>query len=311
MTPSKLGYAAAAYAQRLGWSVLPLRPRSKVPDGRLVPHGVHDATTDLTRIVSWWRRSPHANIGIASGMGWIVLDIDPRNRGLETLAQLEDEHGPLPQTNTQLTGAQGYHYLYGDEEETKLPGVLGPGVDVKGRGGYIVVAPSVHPNGNVYRWDSAAHPLETAIAALPDWVRALAKAPRETRRLGTCPTDASAADSFLGVAFADMRWLGRRLSDGKVACRCPWVEQHSSSDSEPRTGEGEDSSTALLPPDSPAHPGSFRCLHGHCDARTTADVICALPPRAIARAAALAPRAFPAVARMLVFRGIALLGRLP
>jgi len=49
--------AALAYAER-GWPVLPIKPRSKVPAGNLVPHGGMDATTDPRVIRSWWGLSP-------------------------------------------------------------------------------------------------------------------------------------------------------------------------------------------------------------------------------------------------------------
>ena len=47
--------AALDYAKR-GWPVLPLRPRDKTPNGLLVPHGLNDATTEVTRIEAWWQR---------------------------------------------------------------------------------------------------------------------------------------------------------------------------------------------------------------------------------------------------------------
>jgi putative DNA primase/helicase len=62
----------------------------------MTPHGVKDATTDRNQIKSWWTESPDANIGIATGSeaGILVLDIDPRNKGMETLARLKKELGP-------------------------------------------------------------------------------------------------------------------------------------------------------------------------------------------------------------------------
>jgi len=44
--------------------------------GSLVPHGVKDATTNRARILAWWTRHPQANIGLATGHRFDVLDVD-------------------------------------------------------------------------------------------------------------------------------------------------------------------------------------------------------------------------------------------
>src|ERR1700737_977835 len=73
-----------------------------------------NATTDRDQIKRWWTESPNANIGIATGRdaGILVLDIDPRNKGKETLARLKKDLGPLPVTVTALTGAGGRHLIF-------------------------------------------------------------------------------------------------------------------------------------------------------------------------------------------------------
>jgi len=67
--------------QALAWvdrrfAVFPLKPRDKIPLGALVPHGAKDASRDLAVIRDWWRREPQANIGIATGGGHFVVDLD-------------------------------------------------------------------------------------------------------------------------------------------------------------------------------------------------------------------------------------------
>src|SRR3984893_2708174 len=103
---------ALKYAAR-GFRVVPMHP---VKEGRcacskdkacarpgrhpMTKHGVHDASVDRDQVRAWWKESPNANIGIAPGSetGILVLDIDPRNKGKETLARLKKELGPLPDT---------------------------------------------------------------------------------------------------------------------------------------------------------------------------------------------------------------------
>jgi hypothetical protein len=49
---------------------------AKHPFGSLVPHGVKDATCNRARILAWWTRHPQANIGLATGHRFDVLDVD-------------------------------------------------------------------------------------------------------------------------------------------------------------------------------------------------------------------------------------------
>src|SRR5579875_617731 len=71
--------AAAAYA-RAGLAVFPCAPGTKRP---LTKHGFTDASADPARVAGWWRRSPQANIGLATGEpgGFDVLDIDVHPAG--------------------------------------------------------------------------------------------------------------------------------------------------------------------------------------------------------------------------------------
>jgi putative DNA primase/helicase len=143
-----LSAAALRYA-RLGLRVFPLWPRSKHP--RRTP-GYRAATRDAARITAWWAENPRYNIGLATGDGLIVLDIDPAHGGMRWW----DAHrAQAPPTPTIYTGQGGYHLLWRvprDLEIRNSAGRIARGVDVRGDGGYIVVPPSIHPNGRAYRW---------------------------------------------------------------------------------------------------------------------------------------------------------------
>jgi hypothetical protein len=112
--------------------------------------GFKDATNDLNQIAAWWEQWPDANIGMPTA-GFLVLDVDPRNGGDESLAALVAEHGPLPETAEQATGGGGRHIIF-RHPGRRLPKTLAPGIDLKGEGGYIVVAPSIHASGKRYQW---------------------------------------------------------------------------------------------------------------------------------------------------------------
>jgi putative DNA primase/helicase len=123
----------------------------------MTAHGVNDATTDRNRINTWWTESPTANIGIATGSeaGILVLDIDPRNKGKETLARLKKELGPLPDTVTVISGGGGRHLVFQHPpfqvRKDTSGKVFGPGIDVLSEGGIVIAPPSVHASGYRYR----------------------------------------------------------------------------------------------------------------------------------------------------------------
>ena len=177
--------AALAYA-RAGLAVLPLRwPMAggrcacRKACGSIGKHprtrnGVKDATTDEARINWWWGKWPDANVGIAAGVvsGVVVLDVDPRNGGDASLEQLEQLHGPLPDTWRVATGGGGSHYYF--HYPTDVASVRNthqaeglPGVEVKSDGLYVVAPPSLHESGLRYEWDANRHPLS---ADPPEWI---------------------------------------------------------------------------------------------------------------------------------------------
>jgi hypothetical protein len=159
--------AALAYASR-NVSVLPCRERSREP---LSTHGVHSATTDTELIREWWRRYPHANVGIAVKAEWLVVDIDPRNGGWATLEKLEAQHGHMPATIRARSGGGGEHRIYLRPVGLRLKGKLPGGIDLLGPGRYFVAPPSIHPSGKRYQWISEPH---TPIAHAPEWLLRLA-----------------------------------------------------------------------------------------------------------------------------------------
>jgi hypothetical protein len=154
---------AALEAADRGWHVIPIRPKTKQPLARLVPHGKDDATADLVQVFRWWLKAPAANVGVvANPSGLVVIDVDERNGGFETLAALEGEWGRLPATVSAVSGGGGAHYYF-NHPGGALRGTLGEGIDVKDHG-YVLAPPSVHDNGRRYEWDE--HPDERAVASL-------------------------------------------------------------------------------------------------------------------------------------------------
>lgn len=167
-----LGEFALRYAA-LGWPCFPLR--YKAPNTQ---HGVKDASLDA-RVLGFRFSDPTATgIGIAVGFAvpgmpgyhCEVLDVDPRNGGHLTLEELVGKHGALPDTIMAQTGGGGSHYFLAVPDGQRLRHI-GRGIDIKRQGGYVLVEPSLHPNGNTYVFVIESSPFEGApMAAAPEWL---------------------------------------------------------------------------------------------------------------------------------------------
>jgi hypothetical protein len=163
--------AAAAALLARGWSPIPLRPSDKRP---LLPWEPYRHRPPLPAELALWRaRWPEANVGIVTGAvsGLVVLDVDPEKDGEASLAALEATFGSLPDTLVVRTGGGGRHLYFAHPGEPVPCAVgLGPGLDVRGDGGYVVAPPSIHPSGRPYRFEGAA---DRPLAPAPGWLLAL------------------------------------------------------------------------------------------------------------------------------------------
>ena len=162
---SSVARAALAYARR-GVPVFPCEPLGKRP---LTRDGFLDASADAGVVGRWWSRWPGANIGVPTGerSGLLVLDVDPRDGGAASLTQLEEVLGPLPRTTRARTGGGGEHVFFrypGPTQEVRNSASwVGPGIDVRGEGGYVIVPPS--RTEGAYGWTERA-----PLAEAPSWL---------------------------------------------------------------------------------------------------------------------------------------------
>jgi hypothetical protein len=131
----------------------------KHPLGSLVPHGVKDATCNRARILAWWTRHPQANIGLATGHAFDVLDVDGP-AGTAAIQALATEHGLASLGPLVRTGGGGWHYYLAPTGLGNVHPVDLAHVDWRGRGGYVVAPPSRHATGHSYQW-AAGRNLET------------------------------------------------------------------------------------------------------------------------------------------------------
>ena len=101
-----------------------------------------------------------------------MLDIDGPE-GAKSLVALQDEHGKLPDTVVSATGSGGYHLFYRAPPGQPVPNSaskLGPKLDVRGDGGYVIAPPSVHPNATPYAFLPGCEPWSMQVAPAPDWL---------------------------------------------------------------------------------------------------------------------------------------------
>lgn len=195
--------AAADYAEQ-GFAVLPLRPRSKVP---ATPHGKKDATSDAQQVANWFPPDTNYNVGILTGdrTRLLVLDIDPRNGGDASFERFERTYGSLPATKRAITGGGGFHLFFRlPENVTGLsdhPSVANfEGVDIK-CDGYVVAAPSVHPDtGNSYAWEATDLPIAEAPAHLIELARGGKRIKSAASRSNGAVAEGSRNDSLFRMA---------------------------------------------------------------------------------------------------------------
>lgn len=205
-----LAEAAEIYA-RAGWRIFPLNGKLPAIRGG---KGFHDASADLDQVRAWWKRWPNANIGLPMGdRSWFALDVDAGKDGIATRQRLEREHGPLPFTLRAATGGGGEHWIFtapNADELVNRANVAG-GLDVRTLGGYIAIAPSVHPvTGALYEWQVAIDPVPA-----PAWLLALLPHKKQAEpvryvRMPDTRDDASRRERY---AMAALRNLARKVAE--------------------------------------------------------------------------------------------------
>lgn len=173
-----------------GFYVLPVSRAEKRP---LIAGWNHTAaTTDPAAITRLWgEQFPDANVGVSCGPSdLVVVDVDPRHGGQDTLGSLFLQHGDAwTRTVTARTGGGGTHYYfrahgkrYADTVGAPACGI-GSGIDSRAAGGFVVAPHSLHATGNRYTWDPGYGPADHLILSLPPWLGTLLPlAPKQRAR---------------------------------------------------------------------------------------------------------------------------------
>lgn len=219
MTQTPLELAQHYVAQ--GWPVFPCRSHAEEhvdqATGEIItlgektpftPNGFKGATRFPRIIERWWSDWPDAAVGLPTGekTGFFALDIDNKPggaNGFDWLAEMEAEHGPLPDTARVTSPNGGLHIYFKYVVGTRNRGALGAGVDIRSEGGYVLAAGSTMANGRSYKWETNTR----EIADAPAWLLDLLlpkSAPAHTQYSLSAATNNAYVDAAVDRELADL-----------------------------------------------------------------------------------------------------------
>lgn len=168
--PPRLMEAALQYAA-WGWPVFPLIPFGEahprtgvVSDGKkpATKHGFQEATLDFNLIRTWWNYNPRLNIGIATGVAFDVIDVDPPAGAVSWMTVCDRPN--IPNAHGRVGTPSGGFHLYIEPTGGGNRTNFYPGIDYRGVGGYVVAPPSVERD-RVHTWSWGVYPSPTIIPA--------------------------------------------------------------------------------------------------------------------------------------------------
>jgi hypothetical protein len=196
------------------------------------------ATTDLERIRAWYRDLPRA-LGVpgnrfVSGIwcghpdsNFVVVDAD-RHGGPDGVAEFDAlvaQHG-LPNGPVVATAGGGFHYIFRQPDGEPLgnrSGALPRGVDVRGRGGWIVAPGSTRPDGAIWHTADGSLPLiealrNNSIPTLPTWIADLIrtkplKAPKEKAEATKAASSDAAPSSSKRMTLRGEKYAAKALDE--------------------------------------------------------------------------------------------------
>lgn len=158
----------ALWYETQGISVIPLRPKQKIPLVKWSQYQKERATPE--QIKKWWTDCPDANVGVVTGKvsGIAVMDLDKYKEGYSQ--EEADKYLPELLSTPIVTTPRGGQHLYfrnPDDEGLTINAGAVPSVDYRGDGGYVAAPPSVNEEGVPYQWDDWANLKDMSLAPLP------------------------------------------------------------------------------------------------------------------------------------------------
>jgi hypothetical protein len=166
--PSGEGWEQVARLARRGFRLFPCRRRSKLP---AIKEWQHKATCEIAQLGEWFEKFEACNWAIATGKDSqiFVLDIDGAE-GLQSFADCCVDWKAVADATVGVKTGNGSHlyFAHPGNEVRNSCGKVAPDLDIRGDGGYCVVPPSMHENGEPYFWLGGDEAKQ--ITTAPDWL---------------------------------------------------------------------------------------------------------------------------------------------
>ncbi len=216
--PKHKGIKMLEFALRyaaLGWFIFPLhsirfdkqcgcgKPDCQSPGKHPKIKWKTGASCDPEVVRGYWTRWPNAGIGLATGpSGLLVADLDGP-KGVEAFGGLDPDVLSAARRTARVRTARGVHVFFRGEGKTRSnPDTK---LDTRGAGGYVVLPPSPHVTGHVYRWEVGP---EAGIAEAP---AALATYSQEGKKRGVLMGGTQGGDAAPWVTPTEApseTWIG-------------------------------------------------------------------------------------------------------
>ena len=166
-----------------GIAVVPQLPGEKRPTVRW--KDFQDRQPSLDEMCDWYRRFPNAGVAAVLGpvSGLFCIDVD----GSGAHEVLVEQLGGVPEAPTVISGSHEpnrYHLFFQHPDCTTKAKITPwhPQLEFRGKGGLVVLPPSIHPSGNRYEWAAGRSLTDLEPPQLPEQLLQAVQSDADRRR---------------------------------------------------------------------------------------------------------------------------------
>jgi len=151
-TKLRTTYDYALFYISNGLSVIPIKPRDKVP---LTEWKQYQQQAPSISEIQKWFKGTDSNIAIVTGKvsdNLVVIDFDDKSLFNEFLEKGSSDLREIVDTTWIVKTSRGYHVYLRVDSDKPVGSAKFDGVDVKAEHGYVLAPPSIHPSGIRYEF---------------------------------------------------------------------------------------------------------------------------------------------------------------